>query len=113
MRLPDTLKRDIFDLLDQLLVLLDGAAETERNLFETYGETAETLGDLEILVGIREQVRDTYRRLGGLLARAAEGAPDVAAATMELLVQSYEIGRERLGPLERSVQEIRSDWELP
>jgi hypothetical protein len=112
MKIPDPLKQQIFDLQGQLLDLIDNAATTERKLFENYGETEQTLGDLDSLAGIREQAEGIYQGLNTLALRVVQADPRDATVTMNLLLQVYERGDERIAPLTRSVEEIRNTWEL-
>lgn len=112
MKIPAPLKQQIFDLYAQLLDLIDDAATTERVLFENYGETAQTLEDLDSLTDIREQAGDIYQRLHVRALRVVQAPPREATATMSLLIEVCEFGQERMGPLTRSVEEIRNTWEL-
>jgi hypothetical protein len=112
MKIPDPLKQQIFVLHAQLLDLIDDAATTERALFENYGETEQTLGDLDSLTGIREQAEGIYQGLTTLAFRVVQADPREATATMNLLLRAYERGDERIAPLIRSVEEIRNTWEL-
>lgn len=112
MKIPDPLKQQIFDLQAQLLDLIDDAATTERELFENYGETEQTLGDLDSLAGIREEAEDTYQRTNVRALQVVKADPREATATINLLLQAYERGDERIAPLTRSVEEIRNTWEL-
>lgn len=112
MKIPDPLKQQIFDLQAQLLDLIDNATTTERILFENYGETEQTLGDLDSLTGIREQAEDIYQRLNVRALRVVQAPQREATATMNLLIEVCEFGQERMGPLTRSVEEIRNTWEL-
>jgi hypothetical protein len=112
MKIPAPLKQQIFDLHAQLLDLIDDAATTERELFENYGETEQTLGDLDSLTGIRERAEGIYQGLNTLALRVVQADPREATATINLLLQTYERGEERIAPLIRSVEEIRNTWEL-
>jgi len=112
MKIPDPIKQQIFDIQAQLLDLIDDAATTERELFDIYGETEQTLGDLDSLTGIREQAEGIYQGLNTLALRVVQADPREATATMGLLLQAYERGDERSAPLTRSVEEIRNTWEL-
>jgi hypothetical protein len=112
MKIPATLKQQIFDLHAQLLDLIDDAATTERELFENYGETGQTLEDLDSLTGIREQAEGIYQGLNTLALQVVQADPREATATMNLLLQACERGDERITPLTRSVEEIRNTWEL-
>lgn len=113
MKISDDFKQQLCALQGQLLDLIDEATSVERVLFETYGETEQTLADLEVLMGIQEQAADTYQRTTTLGVRTAQDPPALAITTMKLLQQAQQVGQQRLVPLLRSVQEIRNDWELP
>jgi hypothetical protein len=75
MKIPATLKQQIFDVHAQLLDLIDDAATTERELFENYGETGQTLEDLDSLTGIREQAEGIYQGLNTLALQVVQADP--------------------------------------
>ena len=81
---PDTLTT-IFSLQQRLVELIDEAKAAEYNLFEEYGETEETLPELEQLQNVTERLRNPYSRLYTLALAIAEAQPMAPAAMVNLL----------------------------
>jgi hypothetical protein len=66
MRLPDALGRQMLDLVDRQLAVIDAATLTEQALLDRHGENHQTLPNLTDLAAVREEGRDNYRRLSNL-----------------------------------------------
>ncbi len=60
----------IFSLLRQLAEEIEEACATEWMLFERYGETSRTIGELEELQNARERLNQSYIRLNTLLLKS-------------------------------------------
>ena len=83
--LPDETLTTIFNLQRRLFQIIDRAKAAEFNLVRQYGETEETLAELEQIDNAQERARTSYARLGRLLLLVAEYQPTANAATMNLL----------------------------
>ncbi len=113
MKIPDPLKQQIFDLQAPLLDLIDGAATTERELFENYGETRATQSPLDILLEIKIDTEETYGKFSLLMSNIAKEAPDATFDNMRSLRQNELRVRENLSSSVLTIQQIRGDWSLP
>lgn len=75
----------IFNLQRRLVELIDQAKTAEYNLFEAYGETEETIPELEQLQNGAERLRNPYSRLATLTLAIAEAQPIAPAAMINSL----------------------------
>lgn len=100
----------IFGLMRQLAEGIEEASAAEWQLFEEYGETPETLGELEELQSARERLTVPYSRLHSLLLRVLEYQP--IAATLELLAQTIENGQTAIDVGAASVRDVKRSWNL-
>lgn len=103
----------VANLLPRLFQVINLATATEFNLFERYGETNETLPELEELNNSAERARLFYNRLYGLVLQIAESQPIASPATLNLLYQTIEQAIATTDAVEASVQEIKRTWNLP
>lgn len=112
-KLSDTTLTTIFKLLRQLAEEIEDASATEWVLFERYGETPRTIGELEELQNARERLQDSYSRLNTLLLRTLQAQPLVSDAMLNLLVEAIERGQTNLDSTHVSIQEVKRGWNLP
>jgi hypothetical protein len=113
MRIPEPLLGHLLTLQSSLLAIVDECATVERALFAEFGETSETLVDLAALQSVLEDAQDSYRRLANQMMAVARQEPERATASINLLLQTYERGQNRLAAAWRSIQEIKDTWGLP
>ena len=109
---PNTLT-DIFSLLRQIAEEIENACSTEWGLFENYGETAETINELDELHNVKERLNQSYSRLNLLTLRILEAQPIVSHVMLDLLTQAIEDGSANLDASHASIQEIKKGWNLP
>jgi len=112
-KLPDETVSTVFNLQRQLLERIDSATATEVTIFEQYGETEETIPELEQLQNVRERATSSYSRLYTLLLRIAESQPTATSATLELIARSIEQAQATNAASQASVQDIKRNWNLP
>ena len=110
--LPEETLTTIFNLQKQLFRIINETTATEYNLLEQYGETSETLPELEELSNIRERARDAYTRLFRLSLNIAETQPVIDRSKLELLYRAIEQADLTVDALEISIQEIKNNWNL-
>lgn len=108
---PETLN-SIANLLPRLFEVIDLATATEFNLFEQYGETNETVDELEQIKNAIERVRTSYNRLYGLTLQVAESQPLASPATLDLLRLTIEQSGSTADAVEATAQETRRTWRL-
>ena len=101
-----------FELQKQLFYLINEATATEYYLLEQYGETSETLSELEELFNINERARDAYTRLFRLSLSVAETQPVIDRRKIELLYRTIEQAALTVDALKTSIQEIKNNWNL-
>jgi hypothetical protein len=111
-KLTDEIVTTIFALERQLFERIDQATATEFEIFERFGETEETLNELEELTNIKERLREPYSRLTALLLIVAEYQPTAPSATLDLLSQTIYRGQAISDAARASIEEIKRSWNL-
>lgn len=112
-KLPPHILTDIFNLLRQIAEEIKNACSTEWGLFENYGETAESINELDELQNVKERLNQSYSRLNLLTLRILEAQPIVSHVILDLLTQAIEDGTANLEASHASIQEIKKGWNLP
>jgi uncharacterized protein YPO0396 len=110
--LSDETIATVFDLQRRLFGVINQSTAAEFNLATIYGETEETLPELEELQNIKERGRDSYNRLSVLLLTIGEAQPEASRSTLDLLYRSIEQANATIEALEASTQEIKTNWNL-
>lgn len=111
-KLPDSTLATLFQLQRQIAEEIEEASALEWRLFQTFGETEETLPELEELQAIRERLTTSFSRLYTLLLRILEAQPRASSDMLDLLTQSVEQGRTSLAACQANVREIKQNWSL-
>jgi hypothetical protein len=111
-RLPKATLDELASLKTELLVILDEATALAAKLFQHYGETQDTLVDLNELAEVAEQIRDLYVSLSTLLLRIAEAQPGASLATMKKLTEVAQTVRSSCTKSLQSMNEVKSRWTL-
>jgi hypothetical protein len=109
-KLPDPVISNIFIIQRRIIEWLDSTTAKEFRLFESMGETAETLPELEELQNIKEKLRSKYSRLYNLLLRIAESQPIASEDMLVLLYRSIESTEASIDASIASLQEIQRNW---
>jgi hypothetical protein len=102
----------IWDLQPQLLEIIDAARTLELSLFEAFGETEDTLPFLDELQSIAQQAIDRFSLLSTLQLRVANTQPPISSDIIGLVDRSIQITQQKIPALERSIQEIKQEWNL-
>ncbi|WP_017304141.1 hypothetical protein [Spirulina subsalsa] len=110
---PHELAETIWTLKRQLLEIIDAATLTELTLFERFGETNETISLLDELKNVSERAAPWFSRLSNFQLRIAESQPSISADMLNLIHQSIERIQIELPAMERSIQEVKREWNLP
>lgn len=103
---------NIFSLQRRLIELIAEIKVTEFNLFERYGETEETLPELEQLQNCLERLRNPYSRLHTLTLRISEYYPVAPSAILELLDETIEEAQISADVVAASLSETKRNWGL-
>lgn len=83
--LPDEAVTTVFNLQRRLWELINQATTAAWVIFEQFGETEETLPELEELRNAAERLRNFYSRLYTLMLQVVESQPSATSATLNLL----------------------------
>lgn len=97
----------------RLLKLLNEVTKADLILYETFGDTPETLTALDQLQNARERLTDSYTRVATLLRRLYEVQPETEATLLNLFYQSIEQALATADAIEATVKETKRDWNLP
>jgi hypothetical protein len=108
---PEILTK-IFDLLRRIAEEIENACLTEWTLFEKYGETAETINELDELQNVKERLNQSYSRINTLTLRILEAQPIASNVMIDLLTQAINDGLDNLDASHASIQEIKGGWSL-
>lgn len=112
-KLPNEVSERIWRLKRQLADVIENARTAEFALFNTFGETERTSVYLDDLHSVAEQATERFSQFSSLQIRIFNVQPHVPGDMLELVMQSILNTEARLPALEQSIQEIRTEWELP
>ncbi|MFM9267125.1 hypothetical protein [Tychonema sp. BBK16] len=112
-KLPDQTISTIFRLQQRLAALLDIATAAEYSLLQQFGETQETMPELEAIDNVKERLRIPYNRLHRILQQVAESQPAATADVLDFLYRTIDQGEAIADASEASIQEIKRSWNLP
>ena len=110
-KLSDSILTNIFTLQRSLVELIDATTALEFRIFEHWGETAETLTELEELQNIEERLRTQHTRLNTLLLTTVRSQPIASADMLDLLYRAIDIAEATLDASIASLQEIERNWD--
>ncbi|MGI0482623.1 hypothetical protein ACN4EE_17790 [Geminocystis sp. CENA526] len=102
----------IFSLQRRLIELIAETKITEFSLFERYGETEETLPELEQIQNCFERLKNPYSRLHTLTLRISEYYPVAPSAILELLSETIEQAQLSADVVAASLSETQKNWRL-
>ena len=112
-KLPDETISTIFRLQQRLVALLDTATAAEYILLQQFGETEETMPELEAIDNVKERLRIPYNRLHRILQQVAESQPAATPDVLDFLYRTIDQGEAIADASEASIQEIKRSWNLP
>lgn len=112
-QLPSETTETIWTLLRQLLTLVEDAGAAEFTLFDRFGETENTLSNLEDLKNVAEEAASRSAQLFRIRLRIAEAQPTAPDDMLRLLYRAINENQLRIPALERSIEEIKIEWNLP
>lgn len=111
-KLPEDINNIIWNLKRQTLDIIESSTATEFTLFDLLGETEATLSYLEEMKNITDSAISFYSRLSNLHLQITQSQPQAPRDLLGLLYQTIEITSIRLPALERSIQEVKQEWNL-
>jgi hypothetical protein len=99
-------------LKQESLDIVDDASALEFKIFERFGESEQTLLYMDEMKNVEEEASTLYSRLSTLHLQVARSQPIPASATLELLELAIQQTLARIPALERSIQEVKMEWNL-
>ncbi|NES82507.1 MAG: hypothetical protein F6K10_14475 [Moorea sp. SIO2B7] len=111
-KLPPETTETINRLKQQLLDIVDLATAAECAIFERFGETEATIIVLDELKNVSQEAASRYSQLSNLQLRIAEAQPVSASDMLELLEQRIVRSQNRIPAWERSIEEVKIDWNV-
>jgi hypothetical protein len=112
-KLPNDISETIWGLKRRLADVIENARAAEFALFDRFGETERTNVYLDDLQSVAEQATERFSQFSSLQIRILNVQPHVPGDMLELVTQVIANTEARLPALEQSIQEIRTEWELP
>ncbi|MDJ1180027.1 hypothetical protein PJF56_14250 [Roseofilum sp. BLCC_M91] len=112
-KISSDLEETIWNLKRQLLDIIDSATSAELTLFEQFGETNDTIPLLDELKNVSDRASPWFSRLSNFQLRIAEVQPTISADMLNLVYQSVERLQVEIPAMERSIQEVKNEWNLP
>ncbi len=112
-KLPKETTVTINSLKQQLLDILDNSTAAEFMLFERFGETETTIPLLEELKSVAERSTSWFSRLVNLQLRIAQSQPTATFDMLKLLSEAIVRIQAEAPAMERSIQEVKIDWNVP
>ena len=111
------LRSDTTEVINRLkqesLEIVDEATALELKIFERFGESEQTFSYMDEMKNVSEEASASFTRLSTLQLQVARSQPTATSATLEVLTQSIERTLARIPALERSIQEVKIEWNLP
>ncbi|NJM67364.1 MAG: hypothetical protein HC851_17655 [Acaryochloris sp. RU_4_1] len=111
-QLPEAKTTEVLKLQQRLLSIMHEATAVSFWILERYGETEETLADLEQLDNTKERADRYYSRFYTLLRRIADAQPKADSAMLELLTTALAEAQATAHALEATIAETKRDWHL-
>lgn len=111
-KLSPEINKTLFLIKQTLLEIIDEATAVEFILFEKRGETNETISFLDEMKNVSIQAEDRYFQLSKLEVSIAQAQPIATNAMIDLLTRAIEQNQLRIPTWQRSIQEVKLEWQL-
>ncbi|MFB2833632.1 hypothetical protein [Floridanema evergladense] len=111
-KLPAEVTATINTLKQQALDIIVEASALESNLFEAFGETEATISYLDEMKNVADYAESSYSQLSTLQLQIAKAQPTAPPDMLDLLAQAITRTQARIPALERSIQEVKMEWNL-
>lgn len=112
-QLPPETTEVVIQLRQQTLAIVDKATATAFSLLELFGETETTLPFFEEVQTVHEGARDAFAQLNLLSLQVAEAQPVPSPQVLEWLSRCIAITTSRIPAWERSIEEVKLEFDLP
>lgn len=112
-KLPEETTETINSLKQQSLDIVDEATAAELTIFELFEEIETTLSYMEEMKNLADEAASSFSRLSTLQLQIAQAQPNATSDMLELLAQAIARTQVRTPALNRSIQEVKMEWNLP
>lgn len=96
----------------ELISVVQMALSSEYKLSSEYGETQDTINDLDELSGIAVDATDRFKRLNAITIRIAAIQPQADIATASMLEETLLYNEAKIPAWKRSIEEVVNNWSL-
>lgn len=100
-------------LKQQSLDILNEATALELTIFELFGESKQTLSYMNEMKNVAEKTTSSFSQLSTLQLQIAQAQPNAPADILQLLAQAIARSQARIPAWERSIEEVKMEWNLP
>lgn len=112
-KLPEETTKTINDLKQQSLENVNEATAVELTIFEMFGETQTTLSYMDEMKSVADEATSSFSRLSTLQLQIAQAQPTASTDILQLLAQTIARTKARIFAWERSIQEVKMEFNLP
>lgn len=112
-KLSPEITATIEQLRQQLIAIVDSATATEFQIFDRHGENDNTSIVLDEMKGVALDASSRFSQLNNLQLRIAESQPIATPDILESLDRLIDRVRTRIPAWQRSIEEVRLEWNLP
>lgn len=112
-KIPREVTATINNLKHQALDIVEEASALESTLFEAFGETEATIPYLNEVKTVVDDAESSFSRLSTLQLQIAKAQPIAPGDILELMNRTIARTQARIPAWERSIQEVKLEWNLP
>jgi hypothetical protein len=102
----------INQLKHKALEIVDAATALELKIFEQFGESKQTLSYMDEMKNVSEEAIAAFSQLSNLQLQSARAQPDLPVDILKLLLKAIERTQSRIPAWERSIEEVKLEWNL-
>ncbi|MEK0183020.1 MAG: hypothetical protein EAZ78_25845 [Oscillatoriales cyanobacterium] len=111
--LPSETTETINQLKQQSLNIVNKALALELTIFELFGETDATIAALDEMKSAAENAESSYSQLSTIQLQMAQAQPFASSDMLQLLERAIARTQARIPALERSIEEVKMEYNLP
>ena len=111
--LPSKTTEVLNQLKQQALDIVNEASALELTIFELFGETEGTIAALDEMKSAAEDAESSYSQLSTIQLQIAKSQPIASPDMLQLLERAIARTQARIPALERSIEEIKWEYNLP
>ena len=111
--LPSKTTEIINQLKQQSLNIVNKALALELTIFELFGETDATIAALDEMKSAAENAESSYSQLSTIQLQIAQAQPVASSDMLQLLERAIARTQARIPALDRSIEEVKMEYNLP